>query len=70
MDIKKYIGEATPTQVPPQVKCNPKVTADDCLIWKSRFPNLTWSQPRTEIERQKQLFMLQHEDKNKMEENV
>ena len=50
---------------------------DNYQIWKSRFPNLTWThvfkslrveddnaeeQLRTEIERQKQLFMLQHEN--------
>ena len=48
----------------------------DFQIWKSRFPNLTWThiyksflpteeQLRTEIERQKQLFMMQHEENNK-----
>ena len=49
---------------------------DSYEIWKSRFPNLTWThiyksflpteeQLRTEIERQKQLFMMQHEGNNK-----
>ena len=70
---------------------------DNFQIWKSRFPNLTWThifktlrvedatairwylemaskemwsveeQLRTEIERQKQLFMLQHENKKDKE---